>query len=355
MASALDVLGFVANGIVLGSILALAAIGLTLVYGILKLANFAHGDLLTLGAFGALFFAVELADSLFEVALSVGLAIAAWVTLDALRGRLLGRGERAVLVAFAAALLVAAGAQRATAVAGDGTTDLTLLTAALLSVVVAVALAAGLEFLLWRPLRRRRGTILAFVIVSIGVSLVVRNSLQLHFGGGVHSFDRPTPVADVILGARISDAQQFTLVAAVAGMVLVHLFLKRTRTGKAMRALADNVELARVSGIDVNRVILHVWGLAGALTAVAGVLLSLVQNNTMFVNMGFGLILPLFATVILGGIGHVHGAMVAGFLVGIAMKTSTLWVGSEYELATAFLLLIAALVLRPQGLLGGSS
>lgn len=344
-------LGYFANGIVFGGILALGAVGLSLVYGILRLSNFAHGDFLTLGAFLSLWFAVELSHVLPVVGLGVAVALGTLVLLDAFTLRWLNRGERAILSGFAALLallhvpLVLSGVPAST-------TNHVLLAATALSVATAAALLVALEFLLWRPLRRKRATVLSFIIVAIAVSLVVRNGLQIHFGGGSRFFTRPTPLSDVVLGARISDAQQFTLGAAVLLIASLHVFLKYTKTGKAMRALADNPELARVSGIDVDRMILYVWVIAGAFAAIAGVLLSLVLNNNMHVNMGFNLLLPLFAAVILGGIGSPYGAIAGGFIVGIAMKTSVLWLRSEYELMAAFIILFLVILVRPQGVFG---
>jgi neutral amino acid transport system permease protein len=182
---------------------------------------------------------------------------------------------------------------------------------------------------------------------------VLRNALQMKFGTGNKSFARPAIVADRILGVQMLPEQQFTLFASIVIIGLVAAFLTYTKYGKAMRALADNLDLARVTGIDVDRAIVYVWILSGALVAIAGVLLTLVANNIMNINMGFYLVLPMFAAVILGGIGSPYGAMVGGFVVGIAMKTSAIWIGSRYELAAALIILIVMLLFRPQGLLGG--
>jgi neutral amino acid transport system permease protein len=285
------VVAFFANGLVFGSILALAAVGLSLVYGILRLSNFAHGDFLTFGAFAALL-------------------TTRWLPVN-------------------------------------GVSNSALVLASLVSILATIALVIGLEFLVWRPLRRRGATVLALIIVSIGLGIVIRNVLLLEFGGGIHFFDRPTPVSDLLLGVPVSNPQRFTIVVAAILVAALHVFLRYTRTGKAMRAVSDNLDLARVSGIDVDRIVLYVWGICGGLVAVAGVLLTLVNNNTMHVNMGFGLILPLFAAVILGGIGSPYGA-----IVGIGMKMSAIWIGNEYEFASAFILLILVLLIRPTGILG---
>lgn len=345
----------VVNGLVIGSVLALAGIGLSLVYGILNLANFAHGDFVALGAFLAYLFAILLYGDLAGWGLAVAAALLLFPALDHLWTRRLARGERLVMLGLGAPLAAVSGWVTLAGPGGAGTTSLLLLEAGLLSVIFSVAALLAIELLVWRPLRRKKATILTLVIVSIGVSLVVRNLLQLGFGPGNKSFARPTPVSPEILGVLISAEQQFTLVASVLLIVGVHLFLTRARTGKAMRAMADNLDLARVSGVEVDRVVGYVWVLTAALTAVSGVLLTLIANNVMNINMGLGLLLPLFATVILGGIGSPYGAMAGGFIVGVSMKTATLWIGTKYEFAAALVVLIVVLFLRPQGLFGGKA
>ena len=341
------------NGLVLGSILALAGIGLTLVYGILKLANFAQADLATLGAFLALLFAVPLAASLGAWAGVLGGVLIALALADLFWLKKLEPGERIIALALGVPLAALGAALAFGGPGGTGTSNLMLAVATLLSVVLSIAVLLALDMVVWKPLRKKGATVLSLVIVSIGVSLVVRNFLQIAFGTGNRSFDRPTDISPNILGVQVSAAQQAAFVVTALVFTAVHLFLTRTKTGKAMRAMADNLDLARISGVDVNREVLHVWVLTGVLTALSGIFLALVNNNIMNVNMGLGLVLPLFAAVILGGIGSPYGAMAGGFIVGIAMKTASLWVGSRYEVAAALVVLIAMLVLRPQGLFGG--
>lgn len=349
----LDVAQFLVNGVVFGAILGVSAIGLSLVYGILRLANFAHGEFLTMGALFAYLFAVLQPTWLGPLALGLGAALALLLAVDVAATRRLERGERLAIGGFALALGIVGVWTLAETVA-VGTTLPRLLAATLVAAACAALLAGGLDVALWRPLRRRHATLLTLVIVSIGLALVMRNALQLGFGAENLAFARGVPVSELLFGVRVSDAQQFAFPASLAIMGALHAFLTRTRTGKAMRALADNPDLARACGVPVDRVILHVWVLGAALTASAGVLLTLVQNNTMNVAMGSGLLLPLFAAVILGGIGSAHGAIAGGFVVGIGMKTSVLWLGAEYELASAFLLLLAVLLVRPQGLFRGA-
>jgi neutral amino acid transport system permease protein len=332
LVDATQVLQYFANGVSFGAILALAAIGLSLVYGILNLSNFAHGDLVALGAFGVLLFGKLMFDDLPLIAIGLPLVILAAVGVDAAWTRKLSRAERLSL--------------------GTRTTTLVLVVATLVAVAAVCSLLLVLELAIWRPLRRKRATTLTLIIVSIGLALVVRNWLLLRFGGQNQGFNMPALPSDSFGGVLVSDAQQFTIVAALVIIAGVHAFLRYTRPGKAMRALADNPDLARVTGIDVDRMVVYVWLMTGALVTVSGLLLSLVQNNQMNANMGFAILIALFASVILGGIGSAYGAMLGGFLVGIAMKTSALWIGIEYQVAAAFILLILVLFVRPQGLLG---
>lgn len=354
---------YVANGVIFGGILSLAAIGLSLVYGILNLSNFAHGDFVTLGAFVAYFFAVGdvgargapeafYRDAAPIAGLVVALVLLAVAALDRFTKRRMGPGETAVLAGFALALGALATWLLFTGPGGPGTTNRVLALATLISVAAVVALTLALELLVWRPLRKRGATTLTLIICSIGVALFVRNALLLRFGGHNRALQRPVPEAPRYFDIAVSEAQQFALLVTVVVIVLVHLLLTRTRVGKAMRAVRDNADLARVSGINVDRVVVHVWVLGATLTALSGVLLVLVNNNSMNVGMGFNILLPLFSAVILGGVGSAYGAMAGGFVVGVAMKTSVLWLGTKYETASAFLILIGVLLVRPQGIFG---
>ncbi|MHB8605228.1 MAG: branched-chain amino acid ABC transporter permease [Thermoplasmatota archaeon] len=348
---------YVVNGLGFGAILALGAIGLSLVYGILNISNFAQGDFLTLGAFATLFFAKDLYVGLPRDALVVGLVLIAFVAVDVAWLKRLDRLERGsigVFGALTAALGLALFARIDVGdVASHQSTALVLVAGGLVAVVAVVLVLVAGEFLVWRPLRAKRATTLTLVIVSIGVSLVLRSLLQLHFGVELISFNRPNIPGHVVGRVLISDAQIVTVVASLALIGLVHLFLRYTRAGKAMRAFADNPDLARVSGVDVDRMVIYVWVLTALLVTAAGVLLTLVQNDAINVNAGAGILLALFAAVILGGLGSAYGAAVGGFVVGIATKTSALWLGTKYEATAAFLVLIVVLLVRPQGILGG--
>lgn len=382
------------NGLVLGAVLALAAMGLTLVYGILDLSNFAHGDLLTAGAYAALVFATVVAAStslawagaLLVLAVAVAVlgrfgkvgfarldadsaAVAAGLLTAVLLGRLFAPELDGAMVVGAAVGAGAVAAGLASALRRRVGTAALAGVAALLAVLLALeargnplvlagVLAAGvvalgsvaLDVLVWRRLRRGGATILSLLIVSIGVALALRHALLVKFGGDVRGLRQGLVVAEEFGPVQATPDQLLVLVAAAALVAATHVVLRYTRLGRAMRALADDRDLAAASGIDVDRVVRHVWLLAGALAGVAGVLLGMLVN--VHPNMGWYMLLPVFAAVLLGGIGSPAGAMVGAVVLGVVME-STVAFAPEYKAATAFLVLIAVLVLRPQGILGG--
>jgi neutral amino acid transport system permease protein len=280
------------NGLITGSILALAAVGATLIFGIQRIANFAQGDFLTIGAY------------------------AAYV----------------VNVAFGQNLVLAA-----------------------LGAMVAVALfAVAAHFVLFRPLRGR-GTV-AIALISVGLGLVIRNVIFVIAGSQVRSFavDQSTVIDLGIV--RLSPGQAVAVAVALVVAPLIALFLARTRIGKQMRAVADNRDLAAVAGIDVERIAVYVWILAGALAGLAGFMLGLGQG-TFDPNLGVGPLFLIFTAVVLGGIGSAYGALVAGLALGLAMELST-WdalfggLDAKYKPVLAFVVLIVLLLYRPQGLFG---
>ena len=272
------------NGITVGSILALAAIGLTLTYGILNLSNFAHGDFMTLGAY------------------------LTWL------------GNTSGLNIWLAMVLGAVGT------------------------IIAMLIT---EYLLWKPMRDRRATDTTLIIISIGLSLFIRNGILLIYGGSNQLYDLPVIPALELGDLRIAYNRLITLGLAIAAIVALHLILQNTKIGKAMRAVADNIELARVSGINVERVVLWTWVLTGTLTAFAGGMYGFIAIRP---NMGWFLILPMFASVILGGIGNPYGAVVGAFIIGIAQEVTVPWLGSEYKIGVALAITIVVLLVRPQGI-----
>jgi branched-subunit amino acid ABC-type transport system permease component len=217
-------------------------------------------------------------------------------------------------------------------------------------------LAVALEFALWRPMRWRRAGLLSLFITAIGLALVLRQSIFLAAGAGSRSY-AVDQFSVYQLGPVRASASQLTAIAlSVVAIVLVGLLLSRTDVGRWMRAYADNSQLASVAGIDADRVVLYTWILAGALAGLAGELEGLVQS-AFDPNMGWTLLLPIFAAVVLGTIGSAYGALLGGLLLGVVMEVST-WsdlaggVPPNYKLVVAFVALILVLLFRPQGLLG---
>jgi branched-subunit amino acid ABC-type transport system permease component len=283
-----------ANGLVTGSILAMAAVGVSLVYGILRIVNFAHGDYLTFGAYVA-------------VLVNVG-----W------------QGH--------------------------------IVVAAVAAVVATALLATGLEFALWRPLRRKRAGLFSLFIAAIGLALVLRHVIFLVAEARPRRYDVDVFQVYEVGPIRLSQSQAVAVGIAITAIVLVALMLARTGLGKAMRALADDRSLAAVAGIDVDRTIVVTWIVAGGLAGVAGLLQALILN-AFNPNFGSLLLLPVFAAVVLGGIGSAYGALVGGLVLGLVMEIST-WSALAggappvYKPVVAFAVLILVLLVRPQGVFG---
>jgi branched-chain amino acid transport system permease protein len=279
-------------GLKLGAIIALSAIGLSLVYAVTGLVNFAHAEMVTLGAVVAFFFNASPAGPGWPL----------W--LSAIAG-----------VAFGG----------------------------LFGLLQDVAM--------WEPLRRRHTSLVAMMVVSIGLSFALRNIILILFDGEPRSFpDYAGQPAVNILGVPIVPKHVVAIAVAVVVLIGVGLFLQRTRAGTAMRAVADNKDLAESSGINVNRVISTTWVLAGSLAALGGIAFGITE--TVSWDMGFKLLLLIFAAVVLGGLGTAYGAVVGAFVVGLAVEISTLFVPSELKAAVGLIVLIVMLLIRPQGLLG---
>jgi neutral amino acid transport system permease protein len=285
------------NGISLGSIIALAAVGLTLTYGILRLSNFAHGDYMTLGAYLTLMF-------------------------DAFFDRFLGANGLNVWMAIA------------------------------ISTGLMIGYALLCEQILWKPMRAKRASATTLVILSIGLALFMRNAVILFWGAGGQRYKLPVLDAWDVLGVKIRVFDIVVTVMAVIAIGCLHFLLQNTKIGKAMRAVADDIDLARVTGINVDRVVLWTWILAGGLTALSGSMFGLIE--AVRPNMGWFLILPLFASVILGGIGNPYGAIVGALIIGIAQELCTLIIPVEYKTGVALLIMMLVLLVRPQGLFRGT-
>jgi branched-subunit amino acid ABC-type transport system permease component len=282
------------NGLITGSILAITGVGASLVFGIQRIANFAHGEYLTIGAYTA--FVVNVV----------------W--------------HQNLVVAALAGMLATAG----------------------------FALIA--HFGLFRPLRGR-GTI-AISLVTVGLALVIRDGIYLIAGSQVRIYNVSQSQVLTFGFIRLSPGQTVAIAVALVVAPLTALFLAKTRMGKSMRAVADNRDLAAVAGIDVERMGVYVWILAGGLAGLGGVMLALIQGP-FEASLGVAPLFLIFTTVVLGGIGSAFGALTAGLALGLAMELST-WEGffggveAKYKPVLAFLVLILLLMYRPQGLFGRS-
>ena len=277
------------NGLSSGGIYALGAIGLSLVYGILKLVNFAQGDFITLGGYVA-----------FAINVSAGMPLA---------------------VAFLGALAAVA------------------------------ALGLVLEFTIWAPMRRRGAGVMQLLLLSIGLAFVIRNLILFEWGGDDRTLDvNQFQVWNLFGDVTITAIQVTVIVTAGVVLVLVATMLRVTLIGKTMRALSDSFDLAEVSGVNTRRVVIYTWLLAGSLAGLAGVLAAI--YTTLTPNTGWFLLLPIFAAVVLGGIGNAYGALVGGITLGLVQEWLTMFVRPTYKEAIGFLVLILVLIVRPQGIFG---
>ncbi|WP_017597189.1 branched-chain amino acid ABC transporter permease [Nocardiopsis lucentensis] len=338
-----------ASGLLYGLVIAVSAIGLSLIFGTTKMINFAHGDMVTFGAMIALLFSTG-AAGMGNSLLAIFLGLAGAVLLG---GFFEDRLPRATLVvAQWSAILLGIVLATVLGVMGDSVGwQVPLWGAAVIAVLMGGVLGAGMERYIWRPLRHRNVALIQMFIVSIGLALVVRHVVLVLFGAGRERYAGYQIQDPVDLGP-IALPPRDLVVMGVAVVVLVGVacLLQFTRIGKAMRAVSDNRDLAESSGIDVDRVTLYVWGLGGGLAALGGVLYGL--NQIVEYEMGFRLLLLMFAAVILGGLGTAYGAMVGGLAVGLVAMLSTLWFPTQMMQAWALALMILMLLVRPQGLLG---
>jgi branched-subunit amino acid ABC-type transport system permease component len=283
-----------ANGLVTGSILALAAIGVSLVYGILRIVNFAQGDYISYGAYAAVVVNITWGGS--------------------------------------------------------------MVLATITAVVAIAALGVGLEFGLWRPMRRRGAGLFTLFVTSLGLALVMRGVLYLTASPNPRVYRIDQYQVYDIHGVRLSESQVIAIALSFTAIFAVATLFAKTRLGKQMRALSENPSLASVAGIDTDRIVVYTWALAGGLAGLAGVLQGLIQSS-FDPNMGLALLLPVFAAVILGGIGSAYGALVGGLLLGIAMEVST-WselaggISPIWKPVVSFVVLLLVLIARPTGLFG---
>ncbi|HLP23665.1 MAG TPA: branched-chain amino acid ABC transporter permease [Microbacteriaceae bacterium] len=285
-----QVLQRVWNGLSFGLLLALAAIGVSLIFGTTGLSNFAHAEMITFGALMSLTF-----------------------------GKILG---------------------------------LNLGVAILLALVLSAAFGWGLDAGLWKPLRKRGVGVVQLMIVSIGLSLALRYTFQFFYGGETLQLPGATDPNAVTIGPILTSWVAIVSMAVSVVMLLATaFFLLRTRIGKATRAVSDNPALASASGIDVDRVIRIVWVISGLLAGLAGILWAYFRPGASW-DMGFQILLMVFAAVTLGGLGTAFGALVGSLIVGLFTELSTLVLPSDMKYVGALLILIVMLLVRPQGILG---
>jgi neutral amino acid transport system permease protein len=220
----------------------------------------------------------------------------------------------------------------------------------LVGVVVTVAVALLSEVLIWKPMRDRRATETTLIIISIGLALTIRNIILFIWASEVKRYDLPVLLPLTIGGVNFKFYNLLILILAAGAIAGLHFLLQNTKIGKAMRAVADDIDLARVTGINVERVVLWTWIIAAAMTALGGQMYGLAYNVQP--NMGWFLLLPIFAVVTLGGIGNPYGAIAGAFIIGIAQELAVAvpFIGAQYKLAVALGIMILALLIRPQGL-----
>jgi branched-chain amino acid transport system permease protein/neutral amino acid transport system permease protein len=222
-----------------------------------------------------------------------------------------------------------------------------------LSMLIVAFVAIVLDRVLYRQLRLKRSSAVIMAMSALGASFIVRMIILIVWGGD-SLFYRPEflrPALELPLGIKIRPDQILILLVVILLVSLLYLFLQRTRMGKAMRATADNMELARVSGIDTERIIIWTWGIGGALAAAGGILYGI--DVQLHPYMGWNFLLPLFAATILGSIGNIYGALVGGLVIGVVQQVSTFFLMPTYKPAVAFMIMILILLIRPQGIFGG--
>jgi len=219
--------------------------------------------------------------------------------------------------------------------------------------VATGVLSLALDRILFKPMRDASG--IALLIASVGLALAMRHIMQIVYGPETRTLTTDVPTLDFAVGGgvvRIGGHEVTLVVLAALLMVFTHILLQYTKLGTAMRAMADNEDLALVTGIPTERVVRATWLVGGGLTGAAGFLIAL-ESGAMDNTMGWDLLLVIFSGVILGGIGSVYGAMVGGIIIGVISQLSLIWLPSDLMVVTAFSVMIFILLIRPEGLFGG--
>jgi neutral amino acid transport system permease protein len=225
-----------------------------------------------------------------------------------------------------------------------------LVAAIFFAMATTALLGLFVERVMWRPMRVKGAGWLQLLLMSIGLAFVIRSTVQWFWGGQIRTLDVNVIDSVSFLGLRIGQTELLVVVVGLVVLVATGLIVRFSLLGKQMRALSDDLDLAETAGIDTRRVILYTWLFSGALAGLAGVLSGALTN--LRPELGFELLLPIFAAVILGGIGNPFGALVAGLVLGVVIEWSTLVVEPRWKVTFGFVVLIIALVIRPQGIFG---
>jgi branched-subunit amino acid ABC-type transport system permease component len=276
----------VGSGLVTAAIIALSTVGLSLQYSVTRTINFAHGELMTVGAYA---------------------------------GYVVAQHSSNVVLQGAAA--IAAGA----------------------------ALAWALNRSLFHPFTRRGAGPLTIFVLTIAASLIVQNVLEAIFSGNFVNYPSPVTTAYRVGPFRWTLTDLLTMAVAVVVLLALHVTIRRTKFGKAQRAVADDVALARTTGVPAQRIIDLTWVIDGGVAGLSGMLLAL-QVGSFTPSLGFTFLLVIFSAAIVGGIGQMYGAMAGSLIVGVVMEVSALYIPPDYKETMAFLILIVVLLLRPQGI-----
>ena len=285
------------GGLVFSLLLAMAALGLSMIFGTTGLTNFAHGELITFGA------------------------------------------------------LIAYGVDSLPGTITVGGVNITIAVSILIAFLASGAFGWLNDKALWAPLRHRGTGLIAMMVVSIGLSIFLRNIYQYVAGASTHQYSqfsspRPYTIGPIL----VTPKDIFIIVFSTIVLVAVVIALQRTKLGKATRAVADNTALAAATGINVDRVISVVWIVGAALAGLSGVLLGMTQGFDY--QLGFKILLLVFAATVLGGLGTAWGAILGAMVIGLFVEVSTLFIPAELKFVGALVVLIVVLLIRPQGLLG---
>jgi len=274
-----------------GLVIALCALGLTLIYATTGLVNFAHGELVTFGAL-----------------------VAWWAS-------------------------------------ASGGLGLPLVAAAVVALIIAGVFGAVQDVVLWQPLRRRRAGNVSTIVISIGLSIMLRNIFLVVFDGNPRAYSQYATQESISLGIIHAQPKELvSILVCVLALVLTGALLRYTRLGTAVRAVSNEPQLARASGVDVRRVIFTVWVAGATLAGSGGVLLGLTEGVQW--NMGLRILLLIFAAIVVGGLGSPIGALLGGLLIGVVSEVSSLWIPSDFKEVVALVALVLVLLLRPQGIMG---